>query len=188
MDLNAQMNAHMNETLNIGGALLVKLFGRSNEERRRFRERAAGVRDIGIQRAVIGSSFLRHAWAGQRGRHGAGLRSRRLVTSSRMHSPSAPSSPSVRISARCTARCKVSRARPSNFQTSMVSFERVFEIIDLPHDIVEKENAIELRDVQGSLEFDNVTFNYQVDESKLLKDVKRYGKMDDVKTVLSGTD
>jgi ATP-binding cassette subfamily B protein len=75
---------------------------------------------------------------------------------------------------------------PVEFSTSMVSFERVFEIIDLPHDIAEKENAVELRDVKGSLEFDDVTFNYQIDESKLLKDVKRYGRMDDVKTVLSG--
>ncbi len=40
MDLNAQMNAHMNETLNIGGALLVKLFGRAAEEEARFGERA----------------------------------------------------------------------------------------------------------------------------------------------------
>jgi ATP-binding cassette subfamily B protein len=58
MDTNAQMNAHMNETLNIGGALLVKLFGRTREEEKRFRERAANVRDIGIRRAVIGSSFF----------------------------------------------------------------------------------------------------------------------------------
>ena len=58
MELNAQMNAHMNETLNIGGALLVKLFGRGREEETRFRERAAGVRDIGIRRAVVGSSFF----------------------------------------------------------------------------------------------------------------------------------
>jgi ATP-binding cassette subfamily B protein len=58
MDINAQMNAHMNETLNIGGALLVKLFGRTREEEKRFRERAANVRDIGIRRAVIGSSFF----------------------------------------------------------------------------------------------------------------------------------
>ncbi|MDP2994382.1 MAG: ABC transporter ATP-binding protein, partial [Anaerolineales bacterium] len=58
MDHNAKMNAHMNETLNIGGALLVKLFGRANEETNRFRERAASVRDIGIRRAVIGSSFF----------------------------------------------------------------------------------------------------------------------------------
>ena len=58
MDHNAKMNAHMNETLNIGGALLVKLFGRTREEEKRFRERAANVRDIGIRRAVIGSSFF----------------------------------------------------------------------------------------------------------------------------------
>jgi hypothetical protein len=68
----------------------------------------------------------------------------------------------------------------------MVSFERVFEVIDLPQDIAEKENAIELRDVKGELEFNNVTFNYKVDESILLKDVKRYGKMENVKAVFSG--
>jgi ATP-binding cassette subfamily B protein len=67
----------------------------------------------------------------------------------------------------------------------MVSFERVFEIIDLPQDIVEKENAIVLSDAKGELEFDNVDFNYHVDETKLLKDVKRYGKMEDVGAVLS---
>jgi ATP-binding cassette subfamily B protein len=67
----------------------------------------------------------------------------------------------------------------------MVSFERVFEIIDLPHDIVEKENAIVLQDAKGELEFDHVNFNYHVDESKLLKDVKRYGRMEDVGAVLS---
>ena len=67
----------------------------------------------------------------------------------------------------------------------MVSFERVFEIIDLPQDIIEKENAIVLQDVKGELEFDNVTFNYRVDESILLKDVKRYGRMEDVGAVLS---
>jgi len=58
MEMNAQMNAHMNETLNIGGALLVKLFGRAGEEEKRFRERAANVRDIGIRRALVGSTFF----------------------------------------------------------------------------------------------------------------------------------
>src|SRR6266508_2927719 len=58
MEMNAQMNAHMNETLNIGGAVLVKLFGRANEEEKRFRERAANVRDVGIRRAVVGSTFF----------------------------------------------------------------------------------------------------------------------------------
>ena len=52
-------------------------------------------------------------------------------------------------------------------------------------DIIEKENAIVLHDAKGELEFDNVDFNYHVDESKLLKDVKRYGRMEDVGAVLS---
>jgi ATP-binding cassette subfamily B protein len=79
MDINAQMNAHMNETLNIGGALLVKLFGRTREEEKRFRERAANVRDIGIRRAVIGSSFFVIFGSGHCGRHGARLWSWRLL-------------------------------------------------------------------------------------------------------------
>jgi ATP-binding cassette subfamily B protein len=75
---------------------------------------------------------------------------------------------------------------PVEFSTSMVSFERVFEVIDLPQDIPEKENALVLHDAKGQLEFENVSFNYSVDESKLLKDVKRYGRMEDVGAVLSG--
>ena len=70
----------------------------------------------------------------------------------------------------------------------MVSFERVFEIIDLPQDIIEKENATPLRDVKGELEFDNVSFNYSIDPTKLLKDVKRYGRHEDVGAVLSLAD
>src|SRR5215470_606739 len=54
MNTNAQMNAMMNETLGIGGVLLVKLFGRSGDEVRRFGARARRVRDTGVQRAVVG--------------------------------------------------------------------------------------------------------------------------------------
>jgi ABC-type multidrug transport system fused ATPase/permease subunit len=57
----------------------------------------------------------------------------------------------------------------------MVSFERVFEVFDLPHDIVEKKDARPLPAVNGELVFDNVKFTYKVDGDKLLKDVKRYG-------------
>jgi len=57
MELNAQMNAMMNETLNIGGALLVKLFGQRAAEVARFESRAARVRDIGVRRAVFASQF-----------------------------------------------------------------------------------------------------------------------------------
>ena len=58
MDANAQMNAMLHETLNIGGALLVKLFGRSQTEVSRFSERAQQVRDLGIRRAVVGTAFF----------------------------------------------------------------------------------------------------------------------------------
>ncbi|MEN6300662.1 MAG: ABC transporter ATP-binding protein, partial [Anaerolineaceae bacterium] len=58
MEANAKMNAMMNETLNIGGALLVKLFGRRQLEIERFGQRAAQVRDLGVERAFTGSIFI----------------------------------------------------------------------------------------------------------------------------------
>jgi ATP-binding cassette subfamily B protein len=184
MELNAQMNAHMNETLNIGGALLVKLFGRGREEEARFRERAAGVRDIGIRRAVMGSSFF--IILGLVGAVGTalvyGLGGYYVITGAFTIGTI------VAFGAyldQLYGALQGLTGAPVSFSTSMVSFERVFEIIDLPQDIPEKENAVVLQDVKGNLEFDNVTFNYNVDSSKFLKEVKRYGRMDDVGAVLS---
>jgi ATP-binding cassette subfamily B protein len=184
MDLNAQMNAHMNETLNIGGALLVKLFGRTKEEETRFRDRAAGVRDIGIRRSVIGSTFfvilglvsavgtaLVYGLGGYYVIQGTFTIGTIVAFGSYLGS--------------LYGALQGLAGAPVEFSTSMVSFERVFELIDLPQDIIEKENAIVLHDVQGELQFDNVNFNYSIDDTKLLKDVKRYGKMEDVSAVLS---
>ena len=158
MDLNAQMNAHMNETLNIGGALLVKLFGRSKEEEARFRQRAAGVRDIGIRRAVIGSTFfvilglvsavgtaLVYGLGGYYVIQGSFTIGTIVAFGSYLGS--------------LYGALQGLAGAPVEFSTSMVSFERVFELIDLPQDITEKENAIELQNVKGELEFDNITFN-----------------------------
>lgn len=185
MDTNAQMNAHMNETLNIGGALLVKLFGRTREEEKRFRERAANVRDIGIRRAVIGSTFF--VIFGLVTAVGTalvyGLGGYYVITDVFTVGTIVAFGSYL---GQLYGTLQGLASAPVDFSTSMVSFERVFEIIDLPQDIAEKENAIELKDVKGELQFDNVTFNYKVDESILLKDVKRYGSMDNVKAVLSG--
>ncbi|GAB1471615.1 ABC transporter ATP-binding protein [Chloroflexota bacterium] len=185
MDLNAQMNAHMNETLNIGGALLVKLFGRAREEETRFRERAANVRDIGIRRAVVGSSFF--VIFGLVSAVGTalvyGLGGYFVITDVFTVGTIVAFGSYL---GQLYGSLQGLASAPVDFSTSMVSFERVFELVDLPHDIVEKENAIELKDVKGELEFNNITFNYKVDESILLKDVKRYGSMDNVKAVLSG--
>ena len=184
MELNAQKNAHMNETLNIGGALLVKLFGRGREEEARFRERAAGVRDVGVRRAVMGSSFF--IILGLVGAVGTslvyGLGGYYVITGAFTIGTIVAFGSYLD---QLYGALQGLTGAPVSFSTSMVSFERVFEIIDLPTDIPEKENAIVLPDVKGELEFDNVTFNYHVDESKLLKEVKRYGRHEDVAAVLS---
>ncbi|HSL45071.1 MAG TPA: ABC transporter ATP-binding protein, partial [Anaerolineales bacterium] len=184
MEMNAQMNAHMNETLNIGGALLVKLFGRSNEEEKRFRERASNVRDIGIRRAVVGSTFF--VIFGLVSAIGTalvyGLGGYFVITD--VFTVGTIVAFGSYLGSLYGALQGLAGA-PVEFSTSMVSFERVFEVIDLPQDIVEKENALVLHDVKGELEFEDVTFNYRVDESKLLKEVKRYGRHEDVAAVLS---
>ena len=187
MDHNAKMNAHMNETLNIGGALLVKLFGRAKEEETRFRERAANVRDIGIRRAVVGSSFF--VIFGLVSAVGTalvyGLGGYFVITD--VFTVGTIVAFGSYLGQLYGALQGLAGA-PVEFSTSMVSFERVFEVIDLPQDIVVKNDAHVLHDVKGELEFDGVTFNYHVDESILLKEVKRYGRHEDVGAVLSLTD
>ena len=186
MDLNAQMNAHMNETLNIGGALLVKLFGRGQEEGQRFRQRAAAVRDIGVRRAVIGSSFF--IVLGLVGAVGTALvygLGGYYVISGAFTIGTIVAFGSY-LDQLYSALQGLTGA-PVEFSTSMVSFERVFEVIDLPQDIAEKPGAAILHDVRGELEFDNVTFRYRVDEQMLLSQVRRYGRMEGVDAVLSLT-
>jgi ATP-binding cassette subfamily B protein len=185
MDLNAQMNAHMNETLNIGGALLVKLFGRSYEEGERFSQRAAGVRDIGIRRAVIGSSFF--VMIGLVSAVGTALVygfGGWLVIQNKFTVGTIVAFGSY-LGTLYGALQGLAGA-PVEFSTSMVSFERVFEIIDLPHDIEEKKDALVLTNAKGELTFENVDFKYSINENILLSSVKRYGSMADVGAVLSG--
>jgi ATP-binding cassette subfamily B protein len=75
---------------------------------------------------------------------------------------------------------------PVEFATSVVSFERVFEIIDLPSEIEEKPDALVLEDIAGALTFENVTFKYDPGDEPLLREVQRFGRMEDVTAVLSG--
>ena len=181
---NAQMNAMMNETLNISGSLLVKLFGRSSEEVQRFDDRAKKVRDAGITRAVLGSQFFVLIslvsvigtalvyWVGGHfvlsGEFTVGDIVAFGTYLTQLYQP---------LSALTTA--------PVDFATSVVSFERVFEIMDLPLEIEEKSNAIHLETVHGKLEFEDVTFSYKLDESLLLEDVERIS-MHTVQATLSG--
>ncbi len=185
MDNNAYMNAMMNETLNISGALLVKLFGRKQVEIDRFEQRAARVRDIGIRRAVIGSQFF--TLLGAVGVIGTALVfwvGGHLVLSGVFTIGTI-----VAFSAylgQLYGPLQWLTNAPVDFATSMVSFERVFEVVDLPTEIAEKPNAPALTDVRGELTFDDVTFRYSVDDENLLSTVKRYGRTDSITAVLSG--
>jgi ATP-binding cassette subfamily B protein len=185
MDHNAQMNAMMNETLNIGGVLLVKLFGRSKDEVDRFQNRAGRVRDMGITRAVTGQqlfviiglvSAVGTAVIYWVGGHFVidGVFTVGLIVAFASYLGQLYGSLQALTNA------------PVDFATSMVSFERVFELLDLPLDIAEKDDAIDLREVKGALAFEDVMFRYTVSSENLLSDVRRYGQMDNVKAVLSG--
>ncbi len=185
LEANAQMNATMNETLNIGGALLVKLFGRAVTEVKRFESRAALVRDLGIGRALLGAVFFiiigLVSAVGTALVYGIGgyLVMQKAFTIGTIVAFGAY------MSSLYSALQGLTNA-PVDFATSVVSFERVFEVLDLPHDIQEKQDALPLGEVKGELVFDRVTFRYDAAGKALLSDVKRYGRMDNVEAVLSG--
>ncbi len=73
MEANAEMNAMANETLNIGGVLLVKLFGRIGLESDRFEDRASKVRNLGVDSGSDRNRFFCHHWAFKRSCNRAGV-------------------------------------------------------------------------------------------------------------------
>jgi ATP-binding cassette subfamily B protein len=185
MDYNAQMNAIMSETLNIGGVLLVKLFGRNQTEVERFDSRAVQVRDIGVRRAVVGSQFF--VILGLVGAIGTALVY--WIGGHMVLSGAFTIGTIVAFSSYLGQLYGVLQQltnAPVAFATSMVSFERVFEVLDLKLDIDEKTGAHTLQNVRGELTFDDVTFVYTVDEDNLLRGVERHGQTDMIQAVLSG--
>jgi len=184
LEANASMNAMMSETLNIGGALLVKIFGRQTQEVERFSRRANQVRDNGIKRAQTGSIFM--AISGLLIAVGTALvygLGGYFVISGVFTIGTVVAFSAYLVSLYGSIQGLANA--PVDFASSIVSFERVFEVIDLPVEIDEKTGAVELGDVKGEITFENVTFTYQVGDEKLLSDVHRYGSMDSVSTALS---
>ncbi len=184
LQANASMNAMMNETLNIGGALLVKLFGRRNEEVERFRSRAAEVQNLGINRAMWGTIFfaiigllsaigsaLIYGIGGGMVIRGSFTIGTIVAFGSYLHSLYG-------------ALQQLTNA-PVDFATSLVSFERVFEVLDLPIEIDSPPAAVVLHNVRGELTFEEVSFQYEREGARLLNYVSRPGQMDNVVAVLS---
>ncbi|PKO01545.1 MAG: ABC transporter [Chloroflexi bacterium HGW-Chloroflexi-5] len=186
MEANAQMNAMMHETLNIGGALLVKLFGRRLLEVDRFGERAKQVRNQGVERAYVGSIFM--AIIGLLSAVGTALVygfGGYFVISGFFTVGTIVAFGSY-LGNLYGALFSLANA-PMDFATSVVSFERVFEVIDMPLDIEEKADAKTPQGVKGQIDFDDVTFIYQAGDEHLLSDVRRYGSSESVSATLSGT-
>ena len=156
MEYNAEMNAVMNETLNVSGALLVKLFGREQTELDKFGKYAADVRNIGVRSAVVGRWFFLMLgiisavgtavvyWVGGH-----------LVLNDAFTVGTI-----VAFGAYLTQLygplMSITNA-PVEFAQSMVSFERVFEVLDIPVDIDEAPGAQPLPPVRGQITFDNVS-------------------------------
>jgi len=173
MDANARMNSTLNETLNVSGALLVKLFGRTRDEDGRYGGQAAEVRDLGVRRALIGRWFFMALsvvsalgtalvfWLGAVLVIGGSLTIGTVVALSaylaNLYGP---------LTALSNARVELA--------TSLVSFERVFEVLDLPRDIDEQEDAVSLESNSGRVTFDAVSFDYRKATPRGLESVRRF--------------
>jgi ATP-binding cassette, subfamily B, bacterial len=185
MEANAQMNAMMNETLNLSGALLVKLFGRTSLEVERFQSRAGTVRDIGIQRAVVGTSFF--VIIGLVSAIGTALvySIGGYLAIQQVFTVGTIVAFGAYLTSLYSALQGLANA-PVEFATSVVSFERVFEVIDLPAEIEDQPNATVLKDTRGELIFEDVTFVYGPKDGNLLSEVQRFGQVSSVTAALSG--
>ena len=173
MEANAEMSGMMQETLSVSGALLVKLFGRAAFESSQFAQRAATVRDLGITQAVIGRGFFMALglvsalgtaitfWLGAVLVINGDLTVGTIVALS------------AYLAALYGPLSSLANARVE-FTTSLVSFERVFEVLDMPVDVAPPEQPIALGVVEGALSFDGVWFSYDAVESGL-ESVRRFG-------------
>jgi len=171
MQLNAEMGSTMTERFNVAGAMLVKLFGRLREESSLFADRAANVRDIGVVQAMYGSSLfvaltllaslstaVVYGVGGDlvvRGAFQVGTLVSLALLLQRLYGPITSLS-NVQV----------------NVMTALVSFDRVFEVLDLKPLIEDRPDAVPLvLAAQGNgsapaagpaadIVFDHVSFRY----------------------------
>ena len=158
-EINAEMSSTMTERFNVSGALLVKLYGDLDQESQVFKKKARKVADIGISMAMLNTFFfialisiaalataIAYGIGGQLAIDGAiTVGSLIAITTllARLYGP---------LVALATVRVDVMGA--------LVSFERVFEVLDLGPMVQEKANAQSLRTRTPAIEFDNVRFTY----------------------------
>ena len=179
--VNAEMSSTMTERFNVSGAMLVALYGEPAREREYFRSRARRVADIGIKMAMLNRLFfialtsvaaIATAFAYGIGGHlaiqgGVTVGTLLAITAllARLYGPLTALS-NVRI----------------DVMTSLVSFERVFEVLDLEPMVKNRENAIELKTAQPRIEFKNVSFSYPRAEEISLASLESAAKEETVQS------
>jgi len=158
-NLNAGMTTQMTERFSAPGATLVKLFGRPNAEAEDFGQRAGRVRDIGVRTAMLTRWFLTSltlvsalaqalvyglgGWLALRGDLAPGTVVALALLLTRLYSP---------LTALANVRVDV--------MTALVSFERVFEVLDIVPMITERPDARTVPSGGVSVEFQDVRFSY----------------------------
>ena len=181
-EVNAQMSSTMTERFNVSGALLVALYGKHASEKEYFRSRARKVADIGIQLALLNRLFfisltsvaaIATAFAYGIGGH---LAINGAITVGTMIAVTALL---ARLYGPLTA---LSNIR-IDVMTALVSFERVFEVLDLAPMVSSKEGALPLKSSMPKVEFKDVSFRYPKADEISLASLESAAKPE---TVISG--
>jgi len=159
MQLNAEMNNLTVERFNVAGALIAKLFGRPSRDRDQFSQRAAGVRDIGVRTAIYGRVlFVALGLVAAVGTAVVYFVGGNLAISGTI------SQGTVAAFALYVAQIYNPLAQLTNSRvdvlTALVSFERVFEVLDFPASIADRPGAVDLVDPKGAVDFDHVWFRH----------------------------
>jgi ATP-binding cassette, subfamily B, bacterial len=174
MQENAEMNNLTAERFNVAGAMLAKLFGRPDRERSKFATRAGNVRDVGVTTAVysrvlfvalglvaaIGSAIV--FWIGGNlaisGTIQIGTLAAFVLYVDQIYQPLA----------------QLTNSRV-DVLTALVSFERVFEVLDFPAAIADRPDATELVEPAGRIELDRVWFRHPPGRSVSLESLEAPG-------------
>ena len=186
-DINAQMSSTMTERFNVSGALLVSLYGDAKAEKNEFSTKARKVADIGISIAMLNRVFfialtsvaaIATAIAYGIGGHLAingeitvGTLLAITALLARLYGP---------LTALSNVRVDV--------MSALVSFERVFEVLDLQPMVKDAPNAVELDSLMPELSFDSVSFSYPSATDVSLASLESVAKLEQIESgeVLKG--
>jgi len=158
-DLNSGMNTQMTERLNVSGAQLVKLFGSYEGEAEAFGDRAGKVRDIGIRGAMYGRTFfIALGLVGAIGTAAVYGIGGNMVISGVIELGTLVAMAAF-VTQIYNPLTSLTNARV-DIMTAFVSFDRVFEILDLTNAIQDRPGAVDLIDPAGRIEIDDVWFRY----------------------------